>query len=70
MVHSVKTLVLHTCSHGHASLCMQQDGLIMLENRRVTIQDEELLSAYSGEADTLSSEASNETKDHRVPPGR
>ena len=29
---------------------LQQDGLIQLENRRVTIRDEELLAAYSGES--------------------
>ena len=29
---------------------LQQDGLILLENRRVTIPDEELLAAYSGES--------------------
>jgi len=28
---------------------LQQDGLILLENRRVTISDEELLAIYSGE---------------------
>src|SRR6185369_751201 len=28
---------------------LQQDGLILLENRRVTIPDEGLLAAYSGE---------------------
>jgi hypothetical protein len=28
---------------------LQQDGLILLENRRVTISDEELLAAYAGE---------------------
>jgi len=29
---------------------LQQDGLIMLQNRRVTIPDEELLTEYSGES--------------------
>ena len=29
---------------------LQQDGLILLENRRVTIPDEELLAEYSGES--------------------
>ena len=29
---------------------LQQDGLILLENRRVTIPDEELLAKYSGES--------------------
>jgi CRP/FNR family transcriptional regulator len=29
---------------------LQQDGLILLENRRVAIPDEELLAEYSGES--------------------
>ena len=29
---------------------LQHDGLILLDNRRVTIPDEELLAAYSGES--------------------
>jgi CRP-like cAMP-binding protein len=29
---------------------LQQDGLILLENRRVTIPDEGLLASYSGES--------------------
>ena len=29
---------------------LQQDGLILLENRRVTIPDQKLLAEYSGES--------------------
>jgi hypothetical protein len=29
---------------------LQQDGLILLENRRVTIPDKDLLAEYSGES--------------------
>jgi hypothetical protein len=81
MIHSVKTLVLHTCSHGHLSTLERYEsdflcgplrisvalrkklinaenaegrrGLLLklgqVDNSRVTIPDEELLAAYSGQ---------------------